>query len=255
LFEVLVLRPWVALNFGGTEHCIRVGTGSRDHDPESMRVRPLSPDPREDAAARWRLSKDGELYAGAKHCVDNTIRYADHFLRYPLGSDDRDAEYEAINRADPSKVPASDPAKATYKPAVVDKPATDAMEKGGQYQRLLLALVILLGELGTVLLVGSLSVSVLLAQMVVAGRSRRALRLVVGSYEPVQLVAQLASRSAASEPVQPASRPCRARQWPTPAVLSAPETADAAAAGSCAKSTRPAVACRAPTPTTPRRTP
>lgn len=112
--------------------------------------------------------------------MDNTIRYADHFLRYPLGSDDRDAEYEAINRADPSKVPDSDPTKATYKPAVVDKPATDAMEKGGQYQRLLLALVILLGELGTVLLLGSLSVSVLLAQMVV---------LLLACFAPVALVA------------------------------------------------------------------
>jgi hypothetical protein len=180
LFEVLVLRPWVALNFGGTEHCIRAGTGSKDHDPESVAVRPLAPNPRDDAAARQQLQRDGELSAGAKQCVDNTIRYADHFLRYPLGSDDRDAEYEAINRADPSKVPVSDPSKTTYKPAMVDKPATDAMEKGGQYQRLLLALVILTGELGAVLLLGSLSVAVLLAGMVV---------LLLACFAPVALVA------------------------------------------------------------------
>jgi hypothetical protein len=180
LFEALVFRPWVALDFGGTEHCIRAGTGSQDHDPESVPVRPLAPDPRDDAAARDRLHRDGELNAGAKQCVDNTVRYPGHFLRYAPGSDDRDAEYEAVNRADPSKLPDSDPSKATYKPAVVDKPVTDAMEQGGQYQRLLLALVVLVGELGAVLLLGSLSVSVLLSQMVV---------LLLACFAPVALVA------------------------------------------------------------------
>jgi hypothetical protein len=180
LFDVLIFRPWVALNFGGTEHCIRAGTGGQDHDPESVPVRPLAPNPRDDAAARQRLHRDGELNAGAKQCVDNTVRYPDHFLRYAPGSADRDSEYEAVNRADPSKLPDSDPSKATYKPAVVDKPITDAMEQGGQYQRLLLALVVLLGELGAVLLLGSLSVSVLLAQMVV---------LLLACFAPVALVA------------------------------------------------------------------
>jgi hypothetical protein len=180
LFEVLVFRPWIALNFGGTEHCIRAGTGSRDHDPESVPVRPLAPNPRDDAAARQRLHRDGALSTGAKQCVDNTVRYPDHFLRYAPGSDDRDAEYEAINRADPPKVPDSDPRKATYKPAVVDKPVTDAMEQSGQYQRLLLALVVMLGELGAVVLLGSLSVSVLLAQMIV---------LLLACFAPVALVA------------------------------------------------------------------
>jgi hypothetical protein len=184
LFDLLVLRPWVALEFGGTEHCIRSGTGSQQHDPESVAVRPLAADPAADAKARAQLHRDGHLTTASKACVDNTVRYPEHFLRYAPGSEDRDAEYDAINNADPSKLPDSDPTKNTntYRPAVVDKPVTDAMEKGGQYQRLLLALVILLGELGAFLLLGSLCVSVLLAQMVV---------LLLAGFAPPALIAAI----------------------------------------------------------------
>jgi hypothetical protein len=180
LFNMLVFRPWVALEFGGVEHCVRRGTGSKDHDPESVPVRPLADDPRADARALAQLHRTGHVVIGDKECVDNAVRYAGHFLRYPEGSDDRDAEYDAINRADPSKLPDSDPDKNTYKPSIVDKSATDAMEKGGQFDRLLLALVILVGELGAFLLLGSLSVSVLMAAMVV---------LLLAGFSPVALVA------------------------------------------------------------------
>jgi hypothetical protein len=184
LFDLLVFRPWVALQFGGTEHCIQRGTGSQQHDPQSVAVRPLATDPDADAKARDQLHRDGHLTTATKECVDNTVRYPDHFLRYAPGSDDRDAEYDAINNADPTKLPDSDPTKNTntYRPAVVDKPVTDAMEKGGQYQRLLLALVILAGEVGALLLLGSLCVSVLLAQMVV---------LLLAAFAPVALVAAI----------------------------------------------------------------
>jgi hypothetical protein len=182
LFDTLVLRPWVALQFGGTEHCIAKGTGSKQHDPESVPVRPLAADPRQDAQARRRLRQAGHLVTTTKECVDNTVRYPDHFLRYAPGSEDRDAQYDAINTADPDKVPDTDPTMNTYKPGVVDKPATDAMEKGGQYQRLLLALVILVGELGAILLLGSLSVAVLMSAMVV---------LLLAGFSPVALVAAI----------------------------------------------------------------
>jgi hypothetical protein len=182
LFDTLVFRPWVALEFGGTEHCIRKGTGSKDHDPESVAVRPLAADPKADAAARARLRRDGHLVTATKECVDNTARYPQHFLRFARGSDDRDASYEAINEADPSKVPESDPTKNTYRPSVVDKPVTDAMEKGGQDQRLLLALVVFVGELGALLLLGALSVSILMAQMVV---------LLLAAFSPVALIAAI----------------------------------------------------------------
>ena len=98
------------------------------------------------------------------------------------GSDERDAEYEALNDADPAQLPDSDPGKAdgSYRPAVVDKPVTDAMEKGGQDQRLLLSLVILAGELGAFMLLGALSVGVLLSQVIV---------LLLACFAPVALVA------------------------------------------------------------------
>jgi hypothetical protein len=182
LFDTLVFRPWVVLEFGGTEHCIRAGTGSKDHDPETVPVRPLAADPRADAAARARLHRDGHLQTAAKECVDNTVRYPAHFLRYARNSEDRDAEYDAINDADPSKVPDSDPTKNTYKPGVVDKPVTDAMEKGGQDQRLLLAIVILVGELGAILLLGGLAVAVLMAAVVV---------LLLAAFAPVALIAAI----------------------------------------------------------------
>lgn len=176
LFGTLILRPWVALNFGGTEHCTKTGTGSNDHDPTSVPVRPLP------ASAARRLTTSQSVTAAGKQCVNNTARYADHFLPYPPGSDDRNAQYTAINDADPDKLPDSDPTKkaGTYQPAIFDKPATDSMEKGGQYQRLLLALVILIGELGAFLLLGSLALSVVLSQIVV---------LLLACFAPVALVA------------------------------------------------------------------
>ncbi|UTI63928.1 hypothetical protein NBH00_21615 [Paraconexibacter antarcticus] len=176
LFSTLVLRPWVALNFGGTEHCVKPGTGSKDHDPTSVPVRPLP------TGAGRRLAKAETVSVVGKECVNNAVRYPAHFLSYPPGSDDRDAQYDAINNADAGKLPDSDPAKkaGTYKPAIFDKPATDAMEKGGQYQRLLLALVVLIGELGAFLLLGSLALSVVLSQIVV---------LLLACFAPVALVA------------------------------------------------------------------
>ena len=176
LFSLLVLRPWVALNFGGTEHCIRTATGAEDHDPVSVAVRPLP------ARAAHILQQTGEVSTPAKECVANTVRYPAHFLAFAPGSEDRDREYDALNDADPSQLPDSDPAKATgtYRPAIVDKPATDAMEKGGQYQRLLLALLVLVGELGSWLLLGALALSVVLSQVMV---------LLLACFSPVALVA------------------------------------------------------------------
>ena len=184
LFALLINTPWVALNFGGTEHCIRTASGDRDHDPISLPVRPLSPDPIQDARLRRQLHTTGQITTTQKACVENTSRYPGHFLRYAPGSDDRDAEYQALNDSDPTQLPDSDPGKTdgSYRPAVVDKPVTDAMEKGGQDQRLLLSLVILAGELGALMLLGALSVSVLLSQVIV---------LLLACFAPVALVAAI----------------------------------------------------------------
>ena len=52
LFDLLVFKPWVVLNFGGLEHCVVAGTGDEDSDPESVAVRPLSSEPQPRRRAR-----------------------------------------------------------------------------------------------------------------------------------------------------------------------------------------------------------
>ena len=181
LFDLLVYKPWVVLNFGGLEHCVVPGTGSEDSDPESVAVRPLASDPGRDAALARRLRAGTEVAAEGKTCINNANKYAHRFLRYSLSGDERDKrgdEYEALNDGDASGLPDAD--KAGYRLTVADKPATDAMEEGGQYQRLLLALVLFVGELGAFLLLGALSVGVILAQV---------LLLLLLAFAPVALVA------------------------------------------------------------------
>ncbi|HEX8752840.1 MAG TPA: type IV secretion system protein, partial [Solirubrobacterales bacterium] len=180
LFDVLVFKPWTVLEFGGLEHCVLAGTGSENSDPTSAPVRPLSSSPaREDALAR-RLATGTEVSADGKACVNNANKYAPHFLRFGLETDERNAEYDALNHGDSSKLPEADTAKAGYRLGVADKPATDAMEAGGQYQRLLLALVIFVGELGAFCLLGALAVGIILAQV---------LLLLLLAFAPVALVA------------------------------------------------------------------
>lgn len=181
LFDLLVFKPWVVLNFGGLEHCVRAGTGDEDSDPESVAVRPLASDPARDAALARRLQSGTEISAGNKVCVNNANKYAPRFLRHSLGvpeKDERDREYEALNDGDASDLP--DAERSGYRLGVADKPATDAMEEGGQYQRLLLAIVLFVGELGAFLLLGSLSIGVILAQV---------LLLLLLAFSPAALIA------------------------------------------------------------------
>lgn len=180
LFDLLVFKPWVVLDFGGLEHCVVSGTGSEDADPDSVAVRPLSQNPSRDAELSRSLAAGTEVTADGKVCVNNANKYASHFLRFGLGTDERNAEYDALNHGDSSKLPEADTEKAGYRLGVADKPATDAMEEGGQYQRLLIAIVVFLGELGAFFLLGSLSVGVILAQV---------LLLLLLAFAPVALVA------------------------------------------------------------------
>jgi hypothetical protein len=180
LFDLLVAKPWAVLEFGGLEHCVLSGTGSEDSDPESVAVRPLSPDPSQDAALARRLAAGTGIAAGRKLCVNDANKYGPHFLRFGLGSDERNAEYDALDHGDSSKLPEADPERRGYRLGVADKPATDAMEEGGQYQRLLVAIVVFCGELGAFCLLGALSVGVILAQV---------LLLLLLAFSPVALVA------------------------------------------------------------------
>lgn len=181
LFSLLVYEPWTVLQFGGVEHCAEHGTGSADSDPVSVAVRPLAADPGRDAALSRRLREGTEVLAESKTCINNAAKYAPRFLRFAPGSEEREAEYEAIDAADASKLPAADPAalRGEYLLTAADRPATDAMEEGGQYQRLGVAVLVFCGELGAFLLLGALSVGVILAQI---------LLLLLLAFAPVALV-------------------------------------------------------------------
>jgi hypothetical protein len=163
LFELLVLDPWTVLEFGGVEHCATVSHGK----PQSVAVRPLSPSPATDTQLASQLDHASEVKANGKTCINDRNKYAAHFLEFPPGSHRRGAEHEALEHGDNEDLPASDPGKTdgTYPLGPADEPAAEAMGKGGQYQRLLLAIVILLGEIGAYLLLGALAAGVILAQI------------------------------------------------------------------------------------------
>jgi hypothetical protein len=177
LFRLLVLDPWTVLEFGGIEHCARVSEGKA----QSVAVRPLSADPSQDAALGARLAGGTEVQGQGKTCVNDANKYAPHFLGFPFQSSRRNSEHDALEHGSDQDLPASDPAKGdgSYPLGPVDEPAAEAMGKGGQYQRLLLAIVIAFGELGAFLLLGALALSVILAQV---------LLLLMLAFAPVALV-------------------------------------------------------------------
>jgi TrbL/VirB6 plasmid conjugal transfer protein len=174
LFSLLVLDPWTVLEFGGIEHC----TTTSGH---SVAVRPLSPNAGQDTQLASQLDARSEVHAQGKTCINNRNKYASHFLAYPFQSKARNSEHEALEKGDTGHLPSSDPAKTngTYPLGKADEPAAEAMGKGGQYQRLLLSIVILVGELGAFLLLGALAVGVILAQI---------LLLLLLSFAPVALL-------------------------------------------------------------------
>lgn len=174
LFSLLVFEPWVVLQFGGREHCVRAGD---DDDPESVAVRPLSRSPGRDAELSRRLAASSQVRADGKTCVNAANKYAPRFLKHSPGSDDRDAHHEALREGDTDKAPDAD--RDGYRLGPADEPAADAMGKDGQYQRLLLAIIVFAGQLGAYLLLGALSVAVILAQVLV---------LVLLAFAPVALV-------------------------------------------------------------------
>ncbi len=173
LFSLLVLDPWTVLEFGGIEHCT---SGSK-----SVAVRPLSGNAGQDAQLASQLEAGSEVHAQGKTCINNRNKYASHFLAYPFQSKARNSEHEALEKGDTGDLPSSDPGKGngTYTLGKADEPAAEAMGKGGQYQRLLLSIVILLGEIGAFLLLGALALGVILAQL---------LLLLLLSFAPVALL-------------------------------------------------------------------
>jgi hypothetical protein len=164
LFELLVLNPWTVLEFGGIEHCTTTSAGKT----RPVAVRPLSANPAQDTQLSAQLENGTEVHAEGKTCINDREKYASHFLAYPFQSSDRNAEHEALEHGTDEDLPSSDPAKtnsSAYPLGPADQPAAEAMGKGGQYQRLLLAIVIFVGELGAFALLGTLALGVILAQI------------------------------------------------------------------------------------------
>jgi hypothetical protein len=163
LFELLVLNPWTVLEFGGLEHCAKVSHGKAT----SVAVRPLSSNAARDTELAAQLEHGTEVTTEVKTCINNRDKYATHFLQYPLESKERAAEHAALEHGDDEDLPESDSGKksGTYPLGPADEPAAESMGKSGQYERLLLAIVILVGEFGAYLLLGALAAGVILAQI------------------------------------------------------------------------------------------
>src|SRR5439155_15236108 len=98
-----------------------------------------------------------EVQAQGKRCIDDRNKYAPHFLAFPFQSSRRNAEHDALAHGSDQNLPASDPGKTdgSYPLGLAAQPAAEAMSKGGQYERLLLAIVIRAGELGALPLPGA----------------------------------------------------------------------------------------------------
>ncbi len=180
LFQTLIVDPWTVLEFGGIEHC--VNSAGR-----SVPVQPLSRNPGENAKLEGRLEETSEVHAENKLCVNNREKYAPHILAYPYQSPGRNAEYEAIKDGETGKLPSSDPGKSngSYTLSKADKPAAEAAGEGGQYERLLIAIVLFPAELGIWVLMGALSAGVIVAQIVL---------LLLLAFAPVALIAAVIPR-------------------------------------------------------------
>ena len=162
LFSLLVMQPWTVLEFGGIEHCTTSVAGKA----VSVPVRPLSSNPTQEETLSSRLQNTTEIHTpDGKTCINDELKYAPHFLAYPFQGKERNQEYEALEHGDDHDLPETDPGKhnGSYPLRPADEPASEASGKGGQYQRLLLSLLILAGEIGAWLLLGALAIGVMIA--------------------------------------------------------------------------------------------
>ena len=162
LFGAFVYQPWVVLEFGGLRHC-----ADTDHLDDDGYPRPVSPHDPGRTVCRDHLRQSADGHGG----------YAPRFLRYPAGSKERNAEYDALRKG-------STPFDVSgqfrgYQVDKSDSPAVDIQQEHGAYQRLTLAVVFFAGVLGAVVLLGFLSLAVILAQVVA---------LVLLGFAPVALV-------------------------------------------------------------------
>lgn len=171
LFKLLVFDPWVVLNFGGAEHCVKNGGGD---DPESVAVNPLAADADRDAQLRRQLAAGDQVSGDGKTCVNNANKYAAHFLRWSPGdlkrSNDDESDnsaYTALRLGKASKLPDGDPEKASARFGPEDKPAADQMQAGGQFNRFVVSLFIFFGSFGAFLVLAAMAFGVIMAGLIV----------------------------------------------------------------------------------------
>ena len=110
LFDTLIYRPWVVLEFGGLSHCVDTDRTDDDGFP-----RPVSPhDPARDVC-RDHLKAGRDGHGG----------YATRYLNQPPGSDKRKAEYDALREG--STLPTTRQF-AGYQVDKADAPAVDIQQ-------------------------------------------------------------------------------------------------------------------------------
>lgn len=169
LFRLTVHDPWTVLNFGGLKHCV---------------------------------TETGRPQAGGPRCIDNQVPQGAHggytarYLAFPAGSEERAREYKWIKDADApangaigpgeqpdnraqleaaaeyagvpvGRLPAMTRAafRDEYRPNVLDRPAVDIQQEGGAGDRLMVSVLIFVGNLGVALLVGGIALGIILAQL------------------------------------------------------------------------------------------
>jgi hypothetical protein len=154
LWTALVYKRWLVLQFGGAETCVDPARTDSDGVPQ-------------------RVSND---FAGAK-CRSND-EFARRYLTQAPGTDERKAEYDAINAG---KVPTGDKQfPASYHLSNSDRPAVDMQQEAAADDRLTMTFVSFFGLLGVAVFITLVSLMIIVATM---------LALVLFGFAPVILIA------------------------------------------------------------------
>lgn len=171
LFDRHVYEPWVVLNFGGLRHCVNTESELDDGYP-----RPVSPYDPDANVCRDHVERGPDGHGG----------YASRFLAHPPRSEARTTEFEKLRDGqtpdeddDSLGAAGGSDAGGAYEVDKSDSPAVDIQQAGGAYQRLALAGLVALLNLGVVVLLGFLSLAIILAQV---------LALVLLAFAPVALI-------------------------------------------------------------------
>ncbi|MCA1569778.1 MAG: hypothetical protein LC798_05535 [Chloroflexi bacterium] len=164
LFEAHIHNPWLVLNFGGLRHCVTTASLERAKEAEEDKVDDtlvstnVYPRTGPDRQGRARTCRDNNKYAGS-------YLYFEQPDKKRSNEGDEKSSYTAINTADKKKFADALPEEYKVDLDAADVVAVSIQESGGVTQRLGVAIVVFLANLGMILLVGALSIAVVLAQV------------------------------------------------------------------------------------------